>query len=450
MAYKQKSPVPIIEGGTNTQSFSHPFGVAYFDGTSLNNIDSGTATYILTSNGGASAPSFKSTSSIGTIITINADSGSVSPTLGVVTISGGSTGLTTTGSGSTMDLTGTLGVAHGGTGAVTLISNNLLVGNGTSPVNFIGYSSTTSGTSSNVVSRDANGNSWVNNLGQGVDNHVTSGGTTTLSIASGMYQIFTGTNPETIVLPDATTLPIGWSFCLTNNSTLNLTVNLNGGSAFSTNTPGSYSYITLLNNGTSAGTWGNHWMLPTSAVADNNGLTIQGQITASNSLTVQSGAVTISPFTTTGALVSNTSGVITDTNAGTAGWILTSNGPSSVPTFQASPVVLYITWNDQTTSTVTMSVNNGYVMDAGASLITATLPASALLGSTLTIQGFGLGGWTIAQNAGQTIRFGAISTTTGVSGSISSNNRYDSLTLVCVKADTDFAVMASVGNLSWA
>jgi len=39
MSFKQRSPLPIIEGGTNTQSFVHAFGVAYYDGGSLNNID---------------------------------------------------------------------------------------------------------------------------------------------------------------------------------------------------------------------------------------------------------------------------------------------------------------------------------------------------------------------------------------------------------------------------
>ena len=149
-----------------------------------------------------------------------------------------------------------------------------------------------------------------------------------------------------------------------------------------------------------------------------------------------------------GALVSDTLGTITDA-AATAGYVLTGNS-GAAPSFQALPSTPeYITWVDQTTTPLIMAANHGYVMDDGANLITATLPVTAALGNTLTIQGFGSGLFTIAQNALQTIHFGAISTTTGTGGSLSSNGQYDSVTLVCVKTNTDFAVMASVGNLSW-
>lgn len=58
MAFKQNSPIAILEGGTNTRSFVHAFGIAYYDGGALNNIDPGISGYVLTSNG-ASAPSFQ-------------------------------------------------------------------------------------------------------------------------------------------------------------------------------------------------------------------------------------------------------------------------------------------------------------------------------------------------------------------------------------------------------
>jgi len=58
MSYKQRSPLPITEGGTNTQSFVNAFGIAYYDGGSLNTIAPGTAGHVLTSNG-ASPASFQ-------------------------------------------------------------------------------------------------------------------------------------------------------------------------------------------------------------------------------------------------------------------------------------------------------------------------------------------------------------------------------------------------------
>lgn len=97
---------------------------------SLTSIVNGTTGQVLTAQTGAD-PVW--TAGGGSAIeTLNADSGSASPVANAVTISGGSTGLTTTGSGSTVSLTGTLIVGNGGTGATTL--TGLLTGNGTSAV----------------------------------------------------------------------------------------------------------------------------------------------------------------------------------------------------------------------------------------------------------------------------------------------------------------------------
>lgn len=59
MAYKQKSPVPIIEGGTNAQTFIDNNGTVIYDGTLLKTINPGTATDVLTSNNGSIAPNFQ-------------------------------------------------------------------------------------------------------------------------------------------------------------------------------------------------------------------------------------------------------------------------------------------------------------------------------------------------------------------------------------------------------
>src|ERR1700722_8763228 len=99
MGYKQQSPIAILEGGTNTQSFVHAFGVAYFDGGALNNIAPGTSGLVLTSNG-AAAPSFQSPSASGSVTTIDGNTGSATPSTGVVTISGDGTIVTTSGTSS--------------------------------------------------------------------------------------------------------------------------------------------------------------------------------------------------------------------------------------------------------------------------------------------------------------------------------------------------------------
>jgi hypothetical protein len=82
-----------------------------------------------------------------------------------------------------------------------------------------------------------------------------------------------------------------------------------------------------------------------------------------------------------------------------------------------------------------MVADAGYVPD-NVALCTLTLPATAAFGTAITIVGLGSGGWKIAQNASQIIHVGSSATTTGVGGSLASTNRYDSIDLVCVVANT--------------
>lgn len=105
------------------------------------------------------------------------------------------------------------------------------------------------------------------------------------------------------------------------------------------------------------------------------------------------------------------------------------------------------TWTVVTGTTQTIAINNGYIC-GNAALITYTLPSTAAVGSMFIVQGRDAGGWRIAQNAGQQIIVGSTLSTAGVSGSVSSTNRYDSITLVCVTANTTFAVQAGVGVYS--
>lgn len=104
------------------------------------------------------------------------------------------------------------------------------------------------------------------------------------------------------------------------------------------------------------------------------------------------------------------------------------------------------TWVDQTTTSVTMAVNTGYVAD-NVGLVTLTLPVTAALGSVFEVMGKGSGGWTIAEASGQSIKFGNQTTTT-TTGSLSSTNANDCVRLVCTTADTVFTVASSIGNLT--
>ena len=106
-----------------------------------------------------------------------------------------------------------------------------------------------------------------------------------------------------------------------------------------------------------------------------------------------------------------------------------------------------LAWTDVTGTSQAMAVNNGYFAD-NAGLVTLTLPSTAALGSLIAVVGKGAGGWKIAQNAGQTIHFGFVNTTTGTGGSLASTNQYDVVYLVCSTANTDFTVVQSIGNIT--
>jgi hypothetical protein len=105
-----------------------------------------------------------------------------------------------------------------------------------------------------------------------------------------------------------------------------------------------------------------------------------------------------------------------------------------------------LTWNVVIVTSTSMAVNNGYITNNG-SLVTLTLPTVSAVGDIVRVTGKGSGGWKIAQNAGETIYFGSVNTTTGVAGYLASNDPLDSVELVCTTANDDWVVLSSVGTL---
>ncbi len=93
-----------------------------------------------------------------------------------------------------------------------------------------------------------------------------------------------------------------------------------------------------------------------------------------------------------------------------------------------------ISWNEVTGTSANMAINNGYVAN-NAGLVTLTLPATAAFGSIIQVVGKGTGLWSIAQNAGQSINFGVLTSTVGVGGSVSAILQYDCVELLCTTAN---------------
>ena len=106
-----------------------------------------------------------------------------------------------------------------------------------------------------------------------------------------------------------------------------------------------------------------------------------------------------------------------------------------------------ITWNEETGTSATMAVDNGYIAN-NAALVTLTLPTTAAVGKVVRVTGKGAGGWKIAQNASEIIHFGNKDTTTGTGGSLASSDTNDAVEVLCLIADTEWAVISSIGNIT--
>ena len=102
------------------------------------------------------------------------------------------------------------------------------------------------------------------------------------------------------------------------------------------------------------------------------------------------------------------------------------------------------TWSTINSATP-MVARNGYVVDHGAG-VTLTLPATATVGDQFLVFNENTGLFTIAQNAGQTMRLGNTVTTTGVGGTLVAQAQGDAILITCSTTDTDFMVGVLAGG----
>jgi|GEM_PF-1620553 len=142
-------------------------------------------------------------------------------------------------------------------------------------------------------------------------------------------------------------------------------------------------------------------------------------------------------------------GVLSGTTYALSFWFMSSPTVVTVGTdpitFERQTNPIQFPWIDQTTTTASLLPNTGYTTNAGASLVTYTLPVNCAAGTVIQIVGFSAGGYTIAQNAGQHIVMGSSSTTSGLTGSLTPVNTAYGLVLTCIIANTVFQVTSSTG-----
>lgn len=130
----------------------------------------------------------------------------------------------------------------------------------------------------------------------------------------------------------------------------------------------------------------------------------------------------------------------------------TANGQalvSTIPGVMSWSSVQAFAWSAQPANFNGVA-NNGYIL-TGAGPITMTLPAVAAVGDIIKIINTTAGGFTIAQNAGQSISTTAWTTTVGVVGtvfSVAGTHQYTCIEIVCVVANTQFVVANVYGPIN--
>jgi len=234
----------------------------------------------------------------GTVQVIASKAGNIN----VASFSGGTTGLTpNTATTGAVTLAGTLALANGGTNATSAPA---------AMASLTGFTTT-----------------------------ATAAGTTTLTNTSSFYQVFTGSTTQTIVLPVTSTLALGWTFHICNNSTGNLTLNSSGGNLVITIPPGTTAMCTcILITGTTAASW-------EAGLTDFSTYTGTGNLVLSNS-----------PTLVTPALGIPASGVVTNLT-GTAS--ININGTVGATTANSGAFTTLSSTSDATINGLTVGLGAG-------------------------------------------------------------------------------------------
>lgn len=355
----------------------------------ITSIAPGTAGFVLTSNGAGADPSYQTIGSgSGAVIQLNGDTGSATPTAGVITLNANSNcGKTVlfNGSGSTVSLKITDASANIIMGA--LAGSGTISGSNNQCVGTLCLSALTSGSRNNGFGFES-----LRDITTGTDN--AGFGDIALQQVTGSRNSALGSSALQSIVGGSDNIGIGTfaGLLFSGSESSNIVIG-----SFGTNGESNAIHI---------GTQG-------SGSAQQNKCFIAG----------------IAGVTTT-----NTNIVTINTSTGQLGAMSGTGGG--------------LTWVDVTGATQTVAVGTGYLSDrAGA--VTFTLPASATLGDVFRIAGV-QGSWTLAQNANQQVKIGSSATTVGVGGSLASTNAGDCIECVATNtsASTVWRVMSSMGNIT--
>lgn len=154
-----------------------------------------------------------------------------------------------------------------------MTTNNSINANSTSPLPIVDGGTgvttpVTSPTAAQFAGWDSNLNLSANNFLEGYATTPTAASTTTLTVASAYQQFFTGITTQTVVMPVTSTLALGQTWLLVNNSTGAITVQSSGGNIIVTMAANTQTIITcILTSGTTAASWSSDYSFSSGSIA---------------------------------------------------------------------------------------------------------------------------------------------------------------------------------------
>jgi hypothetical protein len=281
-----------------------------------------------------------------------------------------------------------------------MATNNAINANSTTPLPIVnggtGVNATpTAASASAFAAWNANSNLPANNHLSAYTTTATAAGTTVLTVGSTYQQFFTGSTTQTVTMPVTSTLVLGQSWLIVNNSSGVVTVQSSGGNTIVAMAPATDVIVTcILTSGTSAASWNSDYSTETvgvSSIAGTANQVIASAATGAVTLSLPQSIATSSGVTFGSVTLSTTTGIVgTTTNnnaaAGSVGEYVTSAvpvGPVALTTaVQTNITTISLTAGDWDVYGTFVAVPAG-----GAVITTAvvgTSSTSATVGSTGT------------------------------------------------------------------
>jgi hypothetical protein len=210
----------------------------------------------------------------------------------------------------------------------------------------------------------------IDNIKLGYTTTATAAGTTTLTSSSNNQQYFTGSTTQTVVLPVTSTLVLGLSYLIVNNSTGVLTVQSSGGNTITLVPAGSTVICTcILVTGTTAASWSFAFQ-GSSNIPYKQVQSISASV-AGNAMTISATALSLDFRSTT-----LSSGTVTTVSGTPANLVISSGSTLGTVNAIASRIVVIALNNAGTIELAAVNISGGNQLDE-TNLITTTAEGGA-------------------------------------------------------------------------